>query len=429
MILPEFVLVDAAEDVLTASIGHELAHIERRDYPRNLLYELVLTPISFHPVANWIACAIRQTRELACDEIVTARVLKRDAYARSILEIAAASLPPSQPDYSLGVFDGDILEQRVRRLLDNRVPNVRRSMVMLGTGLAGIAVCGILASTAAFVARAQSVGYTELKAGETAYNDGLLEKAISHFETASKIEPGNTKIRLLLAKALVEAHWAVAPRQGTSPYLVKAREQYESVRKEEPSNRSAMHGLARIAMLQAQPKEALELARQLVEADSTDPVALYTVGVAQWAIVYPEFRKAQLTAGARVEDYFLHDANVRRNLRDRFDMNVQHGIESLQQAMKLKANFDDAMAYINLLYRLKASYADTLADAQQMLATADGWVGKAVAILKANKANPRSVSKLDVDQPDTSVAANMALLPRAPAPPPPPPPPPPRNQK
>lgn len=110
IILPVSMLAETSEDVLTSAIGHEMAHVVRRDYACNLLYELLLAPIAFHPAAQWISRGLRQTRELACDELVTNRVIKPDVYARSILEIAAASLTPARADYTLGVFDADILE-------------------------------------------------------------------------------------------------------------------------------------------------------------------------------------------------------------------------------------------------------------------------------------------------------------------------------
>lgn len=49
IILPESMLAETSEDVLTTAIGHEMAHIARRDFACNLLYELLQLPVSFHP--------------------------------------------------------------------------------------------------------------------------------------------------------------------------------------------------------------------------------------------------------------------------------------------------------------------------------------------------------------------------------------------
>ncbi len=117
VILPASMLAETSEDVLTTAIGHEMAHIARHDFAANILYELLYLPISFHPAAMWIHREIDRTREMACDELVTARLIEPRAYAQSIMSIASGICASPGPGYSLGIFDGNILEQRVRRLM------------------------------------------------------------------------------------------------------------------------------------------------------------------------------------------------------------------------------------------------------------------------------------------------------------------------
>jgi beta-lactamase regulating signal transducer with metallopeptidase domain len=76
VLLPECLLSETSEDVLTAAIGHEMAHIARGDFALNLLYELLSMPIAFHPAAHLIRREIARTREMACDELVTRRLLE-----------------------------------------------------------------------------------------------------------------------------------------------------------------------------------------------------------------------------------------------------------------------------------------------------------------------------------------------------------------
>src|SRR5262245_26887189 len=79
IILPEPLLSEGDSDVLIAAIGHELGHVQRRDYLRNLIYELIYLPLSFHPAAALVRRRIKQTRELSCDELVTERLLTAEA--------------------------------------------------------------------------------------------------------------------------------------------------------------------------------------------------------------------------------------------------------------------------------------------------------------------------------------------------------------
>ncbi len=122
LVLPEWFFSQASEDELFSVLGHELAHIRRRDFFLNLVYELLILPISFHPAATLIKARIDQTRELACDEIATECLSTRTQYARSLLSIAqsmAANQHPATVGYALGLFDTNTLEDRVMNVLAN----------------------------------------------------------------------------------------------------------------------------------------------------------------------------------------------------------------------------------------------------------------------------------------------------------------------
>ena len=63
---------------------------------------------------------------------------------------------------------------------------------------------------------------------------------------------------------------------------------------------------------------------------------------------------------------------------------VDDGIQSLEKALQLQPDDDDAMAYMNLLYRERAEYECDQPDARKAdLKTADEWVDKAMAAKKA----------------------------------------------
>ncbi|HJS24249.1 MAG TPA: M56 family metallopeptidase [Pyrinomonadaceae bacterium] len=109
----------ADEAGLLSVIGHEMAHVKRRDFLTNLLCELVALPIWFHPLTFLIKRQIDRTRELACDELVTKRVLAPKVYARSLLWAAHVSRQYSSQAFMLSIFDGKILEERIVRLMQN----------------------------------------------------------------------------------------------------------------------------------------------------------------------------------------------------------------------------------------------------------------------------------------------------------------------
>jgi beta-lactamase regulating signal transducer with metallopeptidase domain len=88
ILLPEKLFDERSSDLLTSVLGHEMAHVRRRDFLFNLIYEFIYLPVSFHPAAALVKRRIDQTRELACDEIVTEKLVDAPAYALAIVVIA-----------------------------------------------------------------------------------------------------------------------------------------------------------------------------------------------------------------------------------------------------------------------------------------------------------------------------------------------------
>jgi beta-lactamase regulating signal transducer with metallopeptidase domain len=119
IILPDALLREGNTELLTSAIGHEFIHVARRDYLLNFIYELLYLPISFHPAAALLRRRIKQTRELCCDELVAARILNAEVYARSLLQLAgsAPSLRRLSVTTTVGIADADILEARIMSLL------------------------------------------------------------------------------------------------------------------------------------------------------------------------------------------------------------------------------------------------------------------------------------------------------------------------
>src|SRR6185503_11173894 len=128
IVLPEAFSSNVDESRLLSVIGHETAHVARRDFLTNLICELVAVPVSFHPLTFLIKQQIDRTRELACDELVTSHILAPRVYARSLLCAADVSRQYASQAFMLSIFDGRILEERIERIM--------RSNTRLGARLA-----------------------------------------------------------------------------------------------------------------------------------------------------------------------------------------------------------------------------------------------------------------------------------------------------
>ena len=135
IILPERLLHDVDEEVLTTAVGHELVHVSRRDYLANLVYELIYLPLSFHPAMALVRRRIKQTRELCCDEAVATKLLRAETYARSLVRLIG-SAPLGRrlaADTTIGISESDILEVRIMTLLKTPKLTARRKRLLLIT--------------------------------------------------------------------------------------------------------------------------------------------------------------------------------------------------------------------------------------------------------------------------------------------------------
>jgi len=164
LILPEhfFEAGIGEQDVMTA-LGHELAHIRRRDFGLNLLYEAVSLPICFHPLSLLIRARLAQTRELACDEMAACLLPSVTDYARSLVRLAQtmfAAAPSAKTTYAMGLFDTRALEERIMNILDTgkRRGKWARTRMLFAVGIIGamsLAICGFSVRVADHAAAAQ----------------------------------------------------------------------------------------------------------------------------------------------------------------------------------------------------------------------------------------------------------------------------------
>ncbi len=150
IILPEKLLAEVDDELLKSGIGHELIHISRRDYVFNLLYEIVLLPLSFHPAAALIRRRIRQTRELCCDELMAEKLQNAQVYARSLVQLATSPhLRRLAATTTVGIADADNLEVRIMSLLSRSKQNVRQKrLLLLAASLLLVVPCVAAASFA-----------------------------------------------------------------------------------------------------------------------------------------------------------------------------------------------------------------------------------------------------------------------------------------
>jgi TonB family protein len=115
LLLPLHFSSDSGEDDFLAAIAHEGAHLHRRDFQKNLFYEIVSLAVAFHPVTWMVKSKIAQTREMICDGIATEKLIDLQVYTESLLRLAmmVSANTRASVSHAIGIFDANILEERV----------------------------------------------------------------------------------------------------------------------------------------------------------------------------------------------------------------------------------------------------------------------------------------------------------------------------
>jgi hypothetical protein len=121
------------------------------------------------------------------------------------------------------------------------------------------------------------------------------------------------------------------------------------------------------------------------------------VGVIDWTQAYQPMAQERTAEGVNGDDP-LKDKKVCAKLRDQDGAVIQDGIDNLNKAISLRQDYDDAMAYMNLLYRQKAyRECDMPQQAAEDLKTANDWADKTLAArkIKAEKAAGPNAAAMD----------------------------------
>jgi TonB family protein len=149
LLLPLAFLETIAPRDLDAVLAHELAHIRRRDFAKNVLYGLASLPVAWHPLLWRTRARIAESRELVCDAIAAEAVAGPRQYAQSLLRLASmlAGRPAIRTLHALGILsfneDRNVLERRIMILTHKRTPmsTTRRFVIAAACGILVLATC------------------------------------------------------------------------------------------------------------------------------------------------------------------------------------------------------------------------------------------------------------------------------------------------
>jgi Tfp pilus assembly protein PilF len=229
-----------------------------------------------------------------------------------------------------------------------------------------------------------------LNKGVTAFKNAQYPESVEHFKKAVELDPNFPTARLYLAMAYLQQYIPGAISDENDNYAKAAYDQFSEVLKQDPKNTLAIQSIASLYLYQKKWTEAREWYQRLVSADPKSTVGYYSLGFIAWSEWYPAYGAARAGLGMKLEDPGpIKDKKVKEELKAKYGPVIDDGLKALDKALEIDTEYDDAMAYENLLIRERADLADTKEEYEQQIKIANDWVDKNLAAkkIKAEKKN------------------------------------------
>jgi tetratricopeptide (TPR) repeat protein len=226
-----------------------------------------------------------------------------------------------------------------------------------------------------------------LNQGVAAFKSGHYSQAADLFKAALAIDPTFHVARLYLGTAYAQQFVPGTETPENRGYANSAIEQFHAVLEVEPNNVPAAQSLAGIYYNLKDFRNAEQWNQKVVSIDPNNKEAWYTLGVIPWTEFIGPEREARAHEQMKPQDPPpLKDANEREALKAKYWQALTDGIRYENNALAIDPEYENAMAYLNLLIRYRADLDDTVEQAQADVAEADGWVQKALIAQKAQMA-------------------------------------------
>jgi tetratricopeptide (TPR) repeat protein len=273
----------------------------------------------------------------------------------------------------------------------------------------------LLVLAAVTLALLSSLGCDKLKArdqlnkGVKSYKDNHYEQAIDHFQQAVQLDPGLINARMYLATAFMSQYIPGVEDPDNLRTAQQAVDEYKKVIDMNPARSqkiNAAKGLASLYYNMKKFDEAKTYNHMVSSLDPNDPDPYYSIGVIDWASCYQPRMEERAKLGLKPDEHLNAKNKDQKKLcdemREKNGPLIQEGIDSLNKAISLRPEYDDAMAYMNLMYRERADVEceDEAARAED-LKTADHWVDETMKAKKINadKAAAAQGGAVTMDEP------------------------------
>ncbi len=245
-----------------------------------------------------------------------------------------------------------------------------------------------------------------LNRGVQAYSAGDFVRAAEYFENASEMDPELSAARIYMAYSTMMQYVPGAEYEENINIANKALASFQEILEDDPGNESALQSVASLFFNMNRMEEAKEWHAKVLDVMPENKESYYTIGVICWTQSYEPRLEFRAEIGMQQEDPgpIRVRGGLNRNQREslteisaEITPLIDEGLTALEKAIEIDPDYDDAMAYVNLLYRERADFAETADESDELLAMADEWVQKALDTRK-RKAEESTIEMITQDE-------------------------------
>ncbi|HUJ41901.1 MAG TPA: hypothetical protein VLW54_15270 [Candidatus Acidoferrales bacterium] len=245
-----------------------------------------------------------------------------------------------------------------------------------------------------------------LNKGVQDYKANQYDKAVEKFKEAKRLDPSLKTARLYLATAYANQYVPGSPDAANVEHANQAVQEFKEVLDQDPSNLAAIDGIGSLLFnMAAGPppnfemmKESRKYHQMHIKYSPNDPTPYYWVGVIDWTLAFKANQQLRqdynkdVPEKKRIKDIDPLPEKLRADFAAKYSADVDEGIAALKKGIDLRPDYDDAMAYLNLLDRQKADMMESPDERKKLEDEADTLIDKVKEIKQRRESHPPPTS-------------------------------------
>jgi len=229
----------------------------------------------------------------------------------------------------------------------------------------------------------------QLTKGIAAFKNAQYDQAATFFQNAVKLDPTSQDAKLYLATTYASQVVPGLMDPANLAVAQKALDGFNAVLAKDPNDLTALKQVASIDRNINKLDQAKADELKVIAVAPNDPEAYYTIGAIDFATVHYKNTVPILAADGLTDDAQGNKKMTKgacAKLQAANTALVNESIDSLNKAIALNPNYNEAMEFLQLFYREKANLeCGDDAARKADLAQTDIWVAKAMGARKHNE--------------------------------------------